>query len=160
VQLNASLTVADLDRAHYDFAIRDLPASPGPQAALLFRDTLTPVCRPDLVDRIAALPLLHDTNHEHWRQWLRAIERPEVLAQCESIVLNDYNLVIEAAQNGIGVAMGRTELIADPLARGRLVAPFDRRVSSPRGHYLVKPSRALRKPAHIFWSWLLSEGMR
>jgi len=158
VQLNATLAVTDLDRSHYDFAIRDLAASPGPQAMLLFRDTLTPVCRPDLVERISMLPLLHDTDHGHWRQWLGAIQRPELLARCESIVLNDYNLVIEAAQNGIGLAMGRTELLADALARGRLVAPFEVRVSSPRGHYLVKSPRALRKPAEVFWRWLQQEG--
>lgn len=156
VQLNASLALADLDRAHYDFAVRDLPASPGPQAALLFRDTLTPVCRPDLVERIGALPLLHDTNFEHWRQWLRAIDRAELLAQCESSILNDYNLVIEAALNGIGIAIGRTELIADLLISGRLVAPFEMRVPSPRGHYRVKSSHALRKPAEVLWNWLRS----
>lgn len=155
VELNASLAVKDLERARYDFAIRDLP-DPPPQAALLFRDTLTPVCLPSLVDRIGQQPLLHDTDTGHWRIWLNAVGRPELLGRCEGIVLNDYNLVLEAALNGIGIAIGRLELIAAPLASGRLVAPFDARVTSPRGHYLVKPSRALRRPASVLWDWLLS----
>ena len=158
VELNASLAIEDLARAPYDFAIRDLAASPGPLAALLFRDTLSPVCHPDLVGRIAGLPLLHDTSQEHWRLWLHAIGRDELLAQCDSSILNDYNLVLEAAQNGIGIAMGRIELIAGLLDRGRLAAPFEMRIQSARAHYLVRSTPALRKAAEILWHWLLAAG--
>lgn len=156
VQLNASLAVVDLDNAHYDFAIRDLAIAPGPQSVLLFRDTLTPVCHPDLVASLDTQPLLHDTNREPWLHWLQATGHMEWLDAHQHIVLNDYNLIIEAAQNGIGVAMGRIELLADLLGSGRLAAPFSMRIPSPRGHYLVQPSRALRKPAEVFGEWLLA----
>lgn len=163
VQLDASMALSKLDRPSFDFAVRyGAGVWPGIEAELLFRDMLTPVCRPELVDEILplrigdiGLPLLHDTNDLHWRAWLDAIGQTDLLAQGKATAFNDYNLVLEAALNGMGVAIGRTQLIADLLASGRLIAPFEERVASPLAYYLVKAPRALRKPAQAVWDWML-----
>ena len=163
VQLDASMALSQLDRPSFDFAVRyGLGVWPGTEAELLFRDTLSPVCRQDLADEVLALrsghidrPLLHDTNDLHWRAWLDANGQGDLLAHGKGMIFNDYNLVLEAALNGMGVAIGRSALIADLLASGRLVAPFEERVASPLAYYLVKAPRALRKPAQVMWDWML-----
>jgi LysR family glycine cleavage system transcriptional activator len=163
VHLDASLGLADLNHTKFDFAVRDGNGKwDGMQAELLFRNKLTPVCRPDQIQRFGslnggryALPLLHDTNDMHWRFWLDEVDRLDVLENSDGIILNDYNLVIGAALNGVGVAMGYSELIAAFLADGRLVAPFDICIDSPRAYYLTKSSHRLRKPAKTLWDWIL-----
>ncbi|GGY54665.1 transcriptional regulator [Pseudoduganella albidiflava] len=162
VQLDASLALARLERSPFDFSVRYGSGNwAGMQAELLFRDTLTPVCRPDLLPQVAALcdgrlelPLLHDSNDMHWRAWLEAAGRADLLGPHRGTVFNDYNLVLDAALNGIGVAMGRSGLVMDLLASGRLVAPLADLVPSPSAFYLVKPRRALSKPAQLLWEWL------
>lgn len=162
VQLDASLALAALERPMFDFSVRyGSGAWAGMQAELLFRDMLTPVCRPDLLAQVAALrngrlqlPLLHDSNDMHWRAWLESVGRADLLGSNRGIVFNDYNLVLDAALNGMGVAMGRSGLIADLLASGRLVAPLADAVPSPRAFYLVKSQRALSEPAQQLWGWL------
>lgn len=163
LQLDATLTLSRLERSAFDFAVRyGLGTWNGTHAHLLYRDTLSPVCSPELVEQVRALrsgrlslPLLHDTNEAHWRTWLDAAGLGAVTAQAKGMVFNDYNLVLEAAQNGIGVAIGRTAMIAGLLAAGRLVAPFEEQVASPRSYYLVKTPPALRKPAQVVWDWML-----
>ncbi len=165
VHMDASLSLADIERTRFDFAVRDgMGKWDGMQAELLLRHKLMPVCRQDQIKRLGAikggryaLPLLHDTNDAHWRYWLQEIDRLDVLENSDGIVLNDYNLIIESVLNGVGIAMGYSELIADFLADGRLIAPFDIYVDSPRAYYLVKPAHRLRKPAQILWDWMLLE---
>jgi LysR family glycine cleavage system transcriptional activator len=47
------------------------------------------------------------------------------------------NMAIEAALNGQGVAIGRATLVTGLLARGYLVAPFERQVKSPVEYWLL-----------------------
>lgn len=163
VQLDASMALSKLDHPLFDFAVRyGSGVWAGTETALLFRDSLTPVCRPDLVEQALALrsgqvglPMLHDTDDLYWRTWLNAIGRADLLTRDKGTIFNDYNLVLEAALNGMGMAIGRTGLITDLLASGRLVAPFEEHVASPLAYYLVKAPRALRKPAQAVWDWML-----
>lgn len=162
VHLDATLALADLNHTRFDFAVRDgMGEWEGMHAELLFRHKLTPVCRPDQIERLGALskgryplPLLHDTNDGHWRHWLNAVGRIDVLENSDGIFFNDYNLVIEAALNGVGIAMGYSEHVAVLLTEQRLAAPFDIHVDSPRAYYLVKSPRRMRKPAEILWNWI------
>jgi LysR family glycine cleavage system transcriptional activator len=53
---------------------------------------------------------------------------------------------IQAAVQGEGVALGRSALVADDLAAGRLVRPFDLSLPAGFAYYVVYPSRALQRP--------------
>ena len=50
-------------------------------------------------------------------------------------------MAIEAAIRGVGVALGRSALVAEDIAAGRLVAPFPHiRLKAERGYDLVHRS--------------------
>ena len=67
-------------------------------------------------------------------------------------------MAIQAAIQGKGVALGRTALIEDELASGRLVRLFDLRLKAEMAYYIVCPPRALVPPKlRAFRDWLLAE---
>jgi DNA-binding transcriptional LysR family regulator len=66
-------------------------------------------------------------------------------------------MALQAAVDGIGVAIGLRPYVEDDLAKGRLVAPFSITVPKKRAWYLVY--RAFRKDdpgLAILRAWLLS----
>ena len=55
-------------------------------------------------------------------------------------------------------ALGRRALVADDLAAGRLVRPFDLGLPLPFSHWLVYPLGAERRPkVRAFRDWLVAE---
>ena len=71
------------------------------------------------------------------------------------------NMVVQAAERGLGVALGRSPLVADALARGTLVRPFDGHVTSQFAYWIVFPVEALALPrVKAFRDWLLAEAAR
>jgi LysR family transcriptional regulator, glycine cleavage system transcriptional activator len=146
-----------------DFAIRyGLGAWKGLHAERLLPETLCPVCAPELTDAtldIAALlsrhPLIHDSNDDAWMLWFSSTGiRPPRRAP-RALTFNDYNLVVEAAVQGLGVALGRSGLIERTLDEGRLVRCAVE-VAGPKAHHLVRRAQEpLRKQARSLWDWLL-----
>ena len=84
--------------------------------------------------------------------------RLNLYVQTESNAPDFVNGLITAAIAGHGVAMGRTPLVSDDLAAGRLVKLFDISLPSSWVHYLVYPANHARKPMIVaFRDWLLEE---
>ena len=66
------------------------------------------------------------------------------------------NLVIEAAKQGLGVALGRGPLVIDALAAGDLVRPFAADARSEYSYWLVCPKRAVDSaPLIAFRNWIM-----
>ncbi|WP_245960851.1 LysR substrate-binding domain-containing protein [Thalassospira indica] len=73
-------------------------------------------------------------------------------------VIWSFDMVIQAALMGQGIAMARTSLAALDLAAGNLVRPFAQSVASSGAYYLVYPEEHLRRPrVKAFVSWLKNE---
>jgi LysR family transcriptional regulator, glycine cleavage system transcriptional activator len=146
-----------------DFAIRyGLGSWPGVHAERLLGESFSPVCAPSAMDDAGDLqkllsrsPLIHDSNEVAWTYWFSSTGiRPPRRAP-RAITFSDYNLVLEAAAQGMGVALGRTGLIERNLSDGTLVE-CSIKASSPRGYHLVRREHEpLRKQAHLLWDWLL-----
>ncbi|MGH7045823.1 MAG: LysR substrate-binding domain-containing protein [Stellaceae bacterium] len=65
---------------------------------------------------------------------------------------------IQAAIRGEGVVLGRSALVADDFAAGRLVRPFELSLPAGFAYYLVCPPRALKRPiVKAFRDWLIFE---
>ena len=157
--------LANLDVEHFDLAVR-YTSSPDEalEAAFLMGEDLCAVAAPGLLsgsppvpEALVSLPLLHDKSEEGWRAWLAAVGRPD-LQPSKGAVFNDYNLTVEAAAAGLGVAIGRSALIAKELRSGRLSEAGPFRVPSRRAYYLVRPRRRALPAAQILWDWLLTQG--
>jgi LysR family glycine cleavage system transcriptional activator len=59
--------------------------------------------------------------------------------------------------DGLGVALGRHALVAPDLKAGRLVMPFDFKMSSELAYYLVYPPEAIRRrKIKAFRDWIIS----
>lgn len=126
-----------------------------------------PVCSPALLRRqplrepadLRAHALLHTSSLPRlWPDWLAKAQLAS-LAPAASLTFDHFYLTLQAAIDGIGVAMGPTALVADDLAAGRLVAPFDGpRLPSRSYCTYIGESKAGDELIASFCAWLESEG--
>jgi len=126
-----------------------------------------PVCSPALLGRLPlddvadlrSHTLIHtSTLPRVWPDWLSAAGAGE-LEPAGSLTLDHFYLTLQAALDGLGVAMGPTALVADDLATGRLVAPFPGVTLPSRGYHAYLPeARAADRSAVAFCRWLEEVG--
>ena len=63
--------------------------------------------------------------------------------------------MVQAAVDGMGIALGHTRMIADELERGALVSLFDTAVPAPARYVLCLAPDALEKPGvTAFRDWI------
>lgn len=168
----------DLHREDADLAIRyGLGDFPNLEATPLLREEIFPVCAPALLNAdlplrnpgdLAAHDLLHDAGalgNEpwiRWQPWLDSWGLDELAlsdaARRPGLHFTDSVQLYQAALLGQGVALGRSVLIGDELAAGRLVRPFAVAHPSSYAYYAVttKPARANPRVA-AFIAWLVAE---
>lgn len=168
VRVSAFEWPVDFSRDEVDLAIRYGRGKwAGLQADPLLTEDVFPVCSPDLVKGARPLrrpadlrhhTLLHDDySREDWRIWLKAADVKGVDPR-RGLSFSHTSIMLEAAESGQGVALGRTPLVADDLARGRLVKPFDISLPADYAYYVVCPVEAADRPKIVaFREWLLAE---
>lgn len=148
VRISANNQLVDLRNEGIDLAIRytsERQASPG--STRLFSEVLGPVAAPSLAlksirsaSAFGKLTLLEFDEPRapwlHWQTWLDSAgwsgARP---AHC--LRFNQYDVVIQAAITGQGVALGRLDLVRHLVEDGKLV-------------WLARPQQPAR-PAHSYW---------
>jgi len=115
---------------------------PGLVAEPLFAADLVPVCAPRQAQRLRRptdlrRPGLLRVAHspDDWPLWLKAAGVARVTAKGTEFQF--YGQALQAAVDGLGVAMGIRPYIDDDLAAGRLVAPFALTVPKGMRWYLV-----------------------
>ncbi len=133
---------------------------PGLVAEPLVAADLLPVCTPAIAERLEAptdlsAESLIRVQHapEDWPRWLEAAKAEAPFSYGPE--LGYYGQAIQAALDGVGVAMGIRPYVDDDLAAGRLVAPFP--LSIPKGSqwYLVHRANRLAEPAfQVFHRWI------
>lgn len=143
------------DGAWPDFFVeRLLPISVFPVASPALAATLQGVA--DLQDT----PLLHVRQLPNaWTEWLAAAPGGADVAAARTgardMTFNDVNLAFEAAQRGLGVAMGADVVVDERLSDGRLAAPFTFKATSAFSYYFVCARRRRRHPSVMrFHAWL------
>ena len=165
--LEPSVSVIDLDGSGADLAIRYGQGNwPDVDARQLMAEVISPVMSPSLLARgpkvEQPLDLLgHDILFSYsrtlfeWEAWTKAAGLD--LATARRSLMHDYNIVLQSALDGQGVAMGRRRLIADRLESGVLVQPFALSVHAGIAWWLVLPKRKPSRAAASFLDWLLEE---
>lgn len=173
VRLEASFRLIDFGRDDVDLAIRYGPGDyEGLHAVLLFDEEMFPVCSPRLIERgpplreprdLARHNLLHlDWTPEKgvwpdWRMWLVAAGAEEVYTD-RGPRFTQQSIALQAAAQGQGVALGSPALVADDLAAGRLVKPFDFSVPVDFCYFAVAPPDTAELPkVRAFRDWLVTE---
>jgi len=136
-------------------------AWPGLVAEPLFAADLIPVCAPRLaagLKRPSDLtgPSLLRVAHasEDWPLWLKAAGVSRLSARGPEFQY--YGQALQAAVDGLGVAMGIRPYIDDDLAAGRLVAPFALTVPKGMRWYLVYRSfQTAQRDFAAFRRWIM-----
>src|SRR5579863_9868559 len=167
IRLSTSPQLTNFDRDGIDLAIRyGRGRWPGVTALRLFTPVEFPVCSPMLLKGSHPLrkpadlkhaALLHDTTHRHWQQWLELAGVEGVDARA-GLVVEDMNVLIQAAIEGQGVALASAPLVQAELAAGRLVKPFQINLPVELAFYAVHPkSRAGDPTLQLILDWLREE---
>jgi LysR family transcriptional regulator, glycine cleavage system transcriptional activator len=129
----------------------------------LFEADLIPVCAPALAKSVrtpkhlAKFELLRVAHAaEDWPRWLAAAGIDGVSAA--GPMFEFYGQALQAAADGLGVAIGIRPYIDDDLRAGRLVAPFPQTVPKGSRWWLIYDAARADEPAFgTFRDWLLAE---
>ena len=152
----------------YDIVIRGGPDTfYGYSMRLFLSEERLPVCSPALLQRLPLrMPdelrqhtLLHTSSLPRlWPDWLTRAEIP-ALRPAATLTFDHFFLTLQAAIDGIGIAMGPSALVSDDLAAGRLVAPFaGPRLPSRSYCTYVTDGKSADNLVVLFRSWLEREG--
>jgi LysR family transcriptional regulator, glycine cleavage system transcriptional activator len=171
VRINVSMRFADFAREPIDVAIRyGAGRWPGLRAdRLQVADHVFPICSPALLNGLRSpADLAHHTllyvdyDRVQWQNWLNAAgvapeTGRELVRRGQSFDV--AFMAIEAAIDGLGVALGYAPFVQADIAAGRLVAPFNLSLPSSVGPdaYVVSPERTAEAPdIRSFRDWLLA----
>ncbi len=134
---------------------------------LLWMERLAVLCAPgvlkggpaDLPAMVARHDVLHvrlggRPHHHMWQLMAGAMGRPD-LAVDRGIVFDTAQLAVQYALSGDGLALADPMLFREDLAAGRLVSPFETRLASGYGYYLVTVPEDLDEAVALFRSWLI-----
>ena len=95
-----------------------------------------------------------------WREWFKSAGINAATAS-RGLSINDYVLVIQAAMEGQGVALGWHHLIQRMVASGLLVRLCDHALDTGEAFYVIWPkTRTLSDHAAQVRDWLIAEGHR
>ncbi len=166
--LSASPSHSDFALGQADLDVRyGVPNWPDLVVRPLFDEQILPLASPELLRRhrvrapadVQHMPLIQSTvSVVQWKDWLSAqglSDAPEHFP----LRFDRAQLTLDAAVQGLGVALESTTIASSHIAAGRLVALFDaQRALIIQGHYLVYPARhARRAEVGSFVQWLLEQ---
>jgi len=119
---------------------------PGQESELLGRERIFPVCTAGYVQKLelttpedlVRATLFHTDIKEDWATWFNSAGVPEVSIP-RGPMLADDTAMLQAVIGGQGIALGRSILVADDIAQGRLVCPFDITLDASFSYWFVWP---------------------
>ncbi|MEY4754462.1 MAG: hypothetical protein RJA44_2137 [Pseudomonadota bacterium] len=166
--LSASPTHSDFALGQADVDVRyGVPQWPDLMVTPLFEERILPLASPAFIERhrlrepadLLHVPLIQSTvSIVQWSDWLASRDvglRPDRFA----LRFDRAQLAMDAAVQGLGVALESATIAGQHLAGGRLAPLFDPRWSLPvLAHYLVYPARHSKRPeVEAFSQWVLAQ---
>lgn len=138
---------------------------PGWRSFLLFNDSVTPMCSPELHRRLggqadalskaAARQLIHTRwgeaygSNPGWSDWLQSEPRGLGAGLLQDgaggLHVPTSSLALGLARESLGIALGQLKLAAEDLESGRLVRLSDRALPLGHGYFACAPDQRLRR---------------
>jgi len=155
IVLDIDIRQADLDDEGIDISIRcGRGRIPGRVSVQLFEEWCFPIASPALAgeigngtpDRLLRYPLIHDSDASAWRAWFGE-HGMDYRPRPHDRRFEDYNLVLDAAAHGLGIALARPPLTENQLRSGRIVTVDERRVLNPVSYWMDRPTGRPRPAA-------------
>ncbi|HEY9101945.1 transcriptional regulator GcvA [Chitinimonas sp.] len=164
VRISTSNEVVEALTTPHDLVIRGGPQQiAGYVGEEFLCEQRLPVCSPAILKNaplkkpadLARHTLLHAATYPSmWDEWLSAAGVPGLQPK-QSLTLEHFYLTLQAALDGLGVAMGPQALVAQDVAEGRLVHPFAITAPTPWRYWGYIPERrAGDAGVQAFLSWL------
>ncbi len=164
LDVRSSLALVNLALPTIDLAIRYGEGRwPGVKSHLLFEVRSFPVCSPGFFEQhgpmrepsdLQHLPLIHKVSRQWWLDWLHAAGVQSAKLR-GGVIVDEFELAIQLALDGQGVALGREGLIGPELSAGSLQRVFDVSVKLPRAFFLCySDARPLTRAARRVFDWL------
>ncbi|WP_035694282.1 transcriptional regulator GcvA [Azospirillum halopraeferens] len=165
IMLDTAHRQVEFPRDGVDLAIRmGTGPWPGLEALHLVTESLVPVCAPALAPSIrepgdlAGATLLHVTQvSREWAYWAeaRGLAGPDTT---RGLRFDNVQYALNAAIEGLGVALGRHPLVDPDLASGALVAVLGPAVPAATSYWLVcTPESLARSDVRAFRDWIRDE---
>jgi DNA-binding transcriptional LysR family regulator len=171
VTVDVTQEIVHLPSEQFDVAIRSgREAWPKLSCDLLGRVAFVPVGAPDYIrdlskdgnldwsraTLIQIPPSAEATSADDWPTWCN--QSSTDVSAARNIVVSSVQLALEAAADGLGIAIGRLPLIDDDIAAGRLAVAVDHVVPATSGDWLIMPPGGeTRREIVAFRNWLLEE---
>jgi len=172
LSFRASHTYADFALDQFDIDIRyGNPNWPDMQVEPLFEEAIVPLASPSFVAeyrlskpaQLLDVPLIQsNVSLVQWPDWFAAHARTLRAPAHYAIRFDRAQMALDAATQGLGVALESTMNAAGHIRRGELTAPFGSgKAVTIKGHFAVYPSRnAHRAAVQTFLTWLHQEAVR
>jgi LysR family glycine cleavage system transcriptional activator len=153
--LQAEHRRVDFEEEGVDLGIRcGRGGAPGRISLKLFEEWCFPIAKPELAERVGDgatarlldFPLIHDSDASGWRAWFGA-RQIDYQPRPQDRRFEDYNLVLDAAAHGLGIALARPPLTEELLMSGRLVSVDSNIVLNPVSYWLDRPVGQPRQAA-------------
>ncbi|MDW6093374.1 LysR family transcriptional regulator [Vibrio rhizosphaerae] len=159
IRLSTAGGPVTLGEAGLSMAIRrddfDLPSNY--EVHPLVEEWVGPVLSPEYWHQVqhdySTIVLLHsETRRRAWEDW-SSLSNHDLHRNRASQSFDHFYFCLQAAVDGLGAAIGSYPLVADDLAKGRLVAPFGFMLSGYR-YVLLRQSQAPGAQEQQFQQWL------
>lgn len=138
----------------------------GLESTHLFNISYVPVLSPKLAKEKGGLKMpsdllrftiLHHSDRTEWDDWLSLAGLPELNFTDETMI-EDSNVILQAAIDGHGVALGIFPFIQTEVDHRRLICPMDITLEPKRSyHLLTRPGMRKNPDVDIVCRWLKAE---
>lgn len=170
IRVDAAEAPLSLERTGIDLAVRlSPPAAAAAGWKLLAHERLLLVAAPALAQRLRtaddltqlALLVFEHTSAQHpwmaWRHWYEHLGLAQAATQ-PVFEFSQYEHLLKAAVEGLGVAIGRTPLVLPLLRSGQLQVVLPELQAQGLAYYLVMSGQALARPeVRAFAAWVERE---
>jgi LysR family glycine cleavage system transcriptional activator len=168
IRVTTSLAPVNFRENTYDVAIRGQQGPLPDNSSLPFMtEIITPVCHVDLLEKLRSgrpqdlrtqTLISYGTEPYAWTDWLQAAGVPG-LRPANTLQFEQMYFALQAASEGLGIALVPLFLVIDDIVAGRLYVPFGLHAAKRRTYFANFDSGA-RSGSIVqeFCTWLQQEG--
>ncbi|NMP15617.1 MULTISPECIES: LysR substrate-binding domain-containing protein [unclassified Thalassotalea] len=164
IRIETGMQLADLRYSDFDIAIRIGKGGwPGVLSQKLMNVDIAAVCSPEFqqqhdlrkLEQLSDVPLLDLGNMDNiWSTWMGYLGVDRFKAKTQ-LSFNNYDTMLDAAEQGLGVALAMVPIENRLIERKLLVNPFEIVTPYTNALYAVyRPEDEERHEIHCFLSWL------
>lgn len=174
LHLRAEAEQANFARDGVDVGLRyGMGKYPGLRTVLFMQEEVFPIASPALLTGRHPLRRWEDLRHHTllhdfallgnepwlgWDVWLRAARLNDIDLE-RGLHFDNSAILYQACMDGLGVGIGRSALLTEPLRAGRLVPLFDTRRPADYSYYVVAPEASADHPrVRAFVDWVVDQG--